>query len=465
MAEPFLKHYLMTAGPTPLPPAVSQVMAEPMLYHRAPAFVEVYARCLERLKRRVPDRRTRCSRSPPPARGRWSRRSPTSCAPASPRWSASCGKFGERWAELCEAYGADTTHHEVEWGTPGRARGARPRRSPSTAAVEVVFTTYSETSTGVVNDIQGAHRGRAPARRADRRRRGVGARRRPAAAGRVGRRRGGGGLAEGADVPARPRLRERQPRRARARRRRRRAGATTSTGSATVKGQRKDPPDSPFTPAVGLFMALDVALEMIETEGLDAVFERHRAARPRHARGRQGARPRAVRPRGRATPTWSPRSRCPDGVDGGKVPKLMRDKYGVTIAGGQGQLKGKIVRIAHCGYFGAFDILTTIGGARDDAARARRRARARAPAWRRRSASSSRRACRPPLPRERRLPVLVKEKIADSGVDLLRERFEVDLGVDWEDGELESRIGEYDAILIRSATQAHRRPDRAGPTA
>src|SRR5436189_1115952 len=46
----FNKQYLMTAGPTPLPPAVSQVMAEPILYHRAPAFVEIYARVLERLK-------------------------------------------------------------------------------------------------------------------------------------------------------------------------------------------------------------------------------------------------------------------------------------------------------------------------------------------------------------------------------------------------------------------------------
>ena len=53
--------------------------------------------------------------------------------------------------------------------------------------------------------------------------------------------------------------------------------------------------------------------------------------------------------------------KVPDGVDGGKVPKLMRDKYRVTIAGGQSQLKGKIVRVAHCGYFGAFDILTSIG--------------------------------------------------------------------------------------------------------
>ena len=50
----------------------------------------------------------------------------------------------------------------------------------------------------------------------------------------------------------------------------------------------------------------------------------------------------------------------PDGIDGAKVPKLMRDRYGITIAGGQGKLKGKIARIAHCGYFGAFDIVVTI---------------------------------------------------------------------------------------------------------
>ena len=54
--------------------------------------------------------------------------------------------------------------------------------------------------------------------------------------------------------------------------------------------------------------------------------------------------------------------RTPEGIDGAAIPKLMRDRYGITIAGGQGHLKGKIVRIAHCGYYGAFDILTTIAG-------------------------------------------------------------------------------------------------------
>lgn len=49
--------------------------------------------------------------------------------------------------------------------------------------------------------------------------------------------------------------------------------------------------------------------------------------------------------------------------------------------------------------------------------------------------------------------VLVKEKIGSSGIELLRQHFDVDLGMDWEDGELEKRIGEYDGILIRSATK------------
>jgi D-3-phosphoglycerate dehydrogenase len=57
-------------------------------------------------------------------------------------------------------------------------------------------------------------------------------------------------------------------------------------------------------------------------------------------------------------------------------------------------------------------------------------------------------------PAEHSIRVLVKEKIGDSGVQLLRDAgFEVELGVEWEDGELERRIGEFDGMLIRSATK------------
>ena len=64
----------------------------------------------------------------------------------------SCGKFGERWAELCDAYGAATVHYEVGWGTKvepaevDRVLGENPD-------AKRFFTTLSETSTGVVNDV------------------------------------------------------------------------------------------------------------------------------------------------------------------------------------------------------------------------------------------------------------------------------------------------------------------------
>jgi len=128
----------------------------------------------------------------------------------------------------------------------------------------------------------------------------------------------------------------------------------------TVAGQQKDPPDSPFTPAVGLVKALDVALGMIEAEGLEQVHQRHallgratrEAARALDLELLGGA------PDENANVVTA--IALPDSIDGGKVPKLMRDRLGVTIAGGQGKLKGRIARIAHCGYFGAFDIIVTV---------------------------------------------------------------------------------------------------------
>ena len=129
----------------------------------------------------------------------------------------------------------------------------------------------------------------------------------------------------------------------------------------TVKGQRKDPPDSPFTPAVGLVRALDVALGLIAEEGLEQVYERHRLL---GRATREATRALELDTLGEADENANVVTAIalPDSIDGAKVPKLMRDRFGITIAGGQGHLKGKIARIAHCGYFGAFDIVVTIAG-------------------------------------------------------------------------------------------------------
>src|SRR3954465_3895535 len=104
--DTFTKQYILTAGPTPLPPEVSQVMAEPILYHRAPAFVEVYARLLERLKM-VFQTQNEVLLFAASGSGALESAVANLLAPGDAAVVASCGKFGERWAELCEAHGAD----------------------------------------------------------------------------------------------------------------------------------------------------------------------------------------------------------------------------------------------------------------------------------------------------------------------------------------------------------------------
>ena len=343
MPDAYVKECLMTAGPTPLPPRVSQVMAEPMVYHRAPVFVEVYARVLERLKAVF---QTSGDVLLFAASGSGAMESAVANLVRSgePALVASCGNFGERWVELCDAFDAAVVHHDAGWGSKVEPADL-DRVLDTNPGVEVVFTTLSETSTGVVNDIAAltdvAHAhgaliavdavsaiGAVPveqdawgvdavvagSQKALMSPPGLGFASVNEAA-----------LARAAGSPG---------------------GRYYFDWERTARGQRKDPPDSPFTPAVGLVLALDVALELIGAEGLDQVFARHL-----ELLGPEDEEANVVTA-----------IRLPDSIDGAQVPKLMRDRYGITIAGGQGKLKGRIARIAHCGYFGAFDILTSIAG-------------------------------------------------------------------------------------------------------
>jgi aspartate aminotransferase-like enzyme len=320
MADPYITEHLMTAGPTPLPPSVSQVMAEPMLYAMESAVANL-------------------------------------ARPGEPALVASCGKFGERWAELCDAYGARTSHFQAGWGNRVEPQDLE-RELEQNPEAKLVFTTLSETSTGVVNDVHAlteiAHRhgaliaidavsglGAVPLPQDD----------------------------WGVDVVvagsqkalmAPPGLAFASPNEAAL------AHAAEAPGrryyfdwQRTAEGQHKDPPDSPFTPAVGLVRALDVALGLIEQEGLEQVYERHRVL---GRATRQAARALELELFGPEDENANVVTaiKLPDSIDGAAVPKLMRDRFGVTIAGGQGKLKGKIARIAHCGYFGAFDIIVAV---------------------------------------------------------------------------------------------------------
>jgi aspartate aminotransferase-like enzyme len=355
MPTPYVKDYLMTAGPTPLPPRVSQVMAEPILYHRAPAFVEIYARCLQRLPAIFGTSGDVLTFA---ASGSGAMESAVAnlVRPAQPALVASCGKFGERWKDLCEAFGASTHHLDAGWGN--RVEPGDLDRALGESGAKVAFTTLSETSTGVINDLAAlgevarSHEailavdavsalGAIPV---DQDQSGVDV----VVSGSQKALMCPPGLAF---VSVSERALEHAAQQG--------SGRFYFDWQRTAKGQRKDPPDSPFTPAVSLFRALDVALDLIEEEGLDNVFARH-ALLGRATRAATKALELELYGPEDENANVVTAIKLPEAIDGGKVPKVMRDKYGITIAGGQNQLKGKIARIAHCGYYGPFDIVTTI---------------------------------------------------------------------------------------------------------
>ena len=133
---------------------------------------------------------------------------------------------------------------------------------------------------------------------------------------------------------------------------------------ADLKRERKAQADNQtaFTPAVTLTVGLVEALRMIKEEGLTQCFERHdRLARATRAAAQAlGCELFAESaPSPTVTSVYGP-MKDHERLDTGKLVKQLRDKYGVSITGGQDAVKGKIFRIAHLGYFGAFDILTSV---------------------------------------------------------------------------------------------------------
>jgi aspartate aminotransferase-like enzyme len=357
-ANPFIKQYLMTAGPTPVPPAVSQAMATPMIYHRAPSFVELYERVLRKLPavfRTSNDVLTFAASGT----GGLESAAANLVRPGTKALVCAAGKFGERWIELGEAYGGELVRYEPGWGARLDA-GEIERLLAENDGIEVVFATLSETSTGIVHDVQ--------------------------AIAEVANRHGailavdavsGLGAAElrqdawGIDVVVAGSQKALMcpPGLGFASVSQRALDWVAGNGAhppgryyfdwgRTAASQRKG--DSPFTPAVGLFMGLDVALDLIEEEGLENVLARHQLlARAARAGAAGLGLDLFGDPDERSTVVTA--IELPDTIDGSKVPGALR-KLGITANGGQNQLKGRILRIAHCGYFGAFDILTSLAG-------------------------------------------------------------------------------------------------------
>jgi len=347
------KRYLFTPGPTPVPPEVLAALAEPVIHHRARDYREIYERVLARL-RDVYRTQNDVLMFTTSGTGAFESAVANLTTPGERQLVLSAGNFGERWAGMVQAFGAELVHVQLDWGEtpePDDLRGAL-----SGGDVRVVYLTHSETSTGVVCDVQAlasvakeagalvvvdavSSLGAVPletdawdidvvvsgSQKALMCPPGVAFVSVSAAA-----------LAAASHATA-PRY--------------------VLDWERTRKAQAKL--DAPFTPAVSIVRALDVALGLLLDEGLEAAFDRH--ARLGRA-CREGAKAMGLE-------LFSPdeeRSavvtamRAPEGVDATEIVSELRDRFGITIANGQGHLKGKIFRIGHIGWFDVFDITTAL---------------------------------------------------------------------------------------------------------
>jgi aspartate aminotransferase-like enzyme len=345
------KRYLMTPGPTPAPPQVLAAMAEPVIHHRARDYRELFERLLSRLSEVF---RTENDILLYTASGTGGMESAVAnlCSPGDRVLVVSSGYFGERWSQIAGAYGLDLQELRYEWGETPSAEDLAERVDGAAA----VLLTHSETSTGVVADIESLAE----------------AVREAGALVVVDAISSLGAVpldtdAWGVDVvvsgsqkalmtPPGLTLVSISPAAWE------RAACSTSPAyyfawEPVRKAQEKF--DATFTPAVSLVQALDVAVGLLLEEGLEEAFDRHvRLGRACRA-GIKGMGLELFSPDEDRSAVVTA-ARVPDGVDGDELVASIRDRFGVTLAPGQGPLKGKIFRIGHIGYYDVFDITTAL---------------------------------------------------------------------------------------------------------
>jgi aspartate aminotransferase-like enzyme len=348
------KYRLLTPGPVSVPERVRLAMAQTLLHHRAPAFIPVFREVRANLKRifQTAEEVLVLSSS---GSGAMEAAVANTLSPGDRAVVVRSGKFGERWAEICAAHGIATECVDVEWGRAVEPAAVRAvfARAPDARALLVQA---SETSTGVYHPIRELAE---ITREAPNRLivvdgiSGVGVHDLPMDA-------------WGLDVVVSGSQKSwllppglafvALSERARTAMKDARCARYYFDLRKELAAQATD--QTAWTAAVSLIVGLREALEMILDEGLHHVFARHEAlARATRA---------AVSALGmRLVAPDAPSFACtavytPDGVDGNRFVKHMRDAYDVTIAGGQGRLDGKIFRIGHMGDVDGFDMIGAI---------------------------------------------------------------------------------------------------------
>jgi aspartate aminotransferase-like enzyme len=349
-----LKYRLLTPGPVPVPERVRQAMAGTLLHHRAPAFVPIMEEARANL-RRVFQTAHDVLILASSGTGAMEAALANLSSPGDQAVVVRGGKFGERWAELCEAYGVVPICVDVEWGRAVQPAQVRAAFAANPQA-KLLLVQASETSTGVFHPIRELA---ALVRESAERMivvdgiSGVGVHDLPMDSWGIDVMVSGSqkswllppGLAF---VALSPRAQEW-------------LGRATQPRyyldlRAELKAQRSN--STAYTPAVSLVAGLCESLRMILAEGLERVFARHEllARMTRHSMQAIGLELYAP-----DAPSFACTAvRVPPGVEPKKLLKHLQQRYGITLAEGQGKAASQIFRIGHMGDLDAFDTLAVI---------------------------------------------------------------------------------------------------------
>ncbi len=348
------KKYLLAPGPTPVPEHVALEMAQPMMHHRTPQFSAIFGEAASAAKYLFQTEQDVLILASTGTGGM------EGCitnlfSPGDKVLAVNGGKFGERWGKISQAYGMEVVWIDVEWGQavdPAVVKAALEKEPD----IKAILVQASETSTGVAHPIEELSkltRDRDDILLVVDGITGVGVFDLPMD--KWGIDAMVTGSQKSLELPpglALVALSEKAWKFA--------DESKCPHFYFDYKKERKNLADktSAYTPAVSLVIGLRRVLKDIQEEGLENVFKRHnRLARATRA-GVQALGLKLIAPSAPADSLTG--VFVPEGIDGAKLVKSLRDDFGVTMAGGQDQWKGKVVRVAHLGYIDTFDTITGI---------------------------------------------------------------------------------------------------------
>ncbi len=344
---------LLAPGPTPVPPRTLLAMAQPLIHHRSADFQEVIGKVRAGLKKLFQTQNevlTFCSSGT----GAMESSVANLLSPGDKAITVSGGKFGERWALILKAYGCTPVELLVPWGQAVRPADVAKllKDDPS---IKAVYVQALETSTGVDHPIQelaqvtkdtgavlvvdavsalGAY---------------------PIPVDQWGLDVVLSGSQKALMLPPGLAFASIGPK-ALEMMKSSKCPKFYFSWAKELKSQGEN--KGAFTSPVTLFMGLLDIFALLDEWGMDKVFAETAV--------RSKAFKEAVKAWGldlysKERPSVALTAvQCPENIDGQKVVKWLKDKYGIFIAGGQDQAKGKIFRVAHMGYINEFDTLQAI---------------------------------------------------------------------------------------------------------